>query len=575
MADDMTTIQDEPVVVYDLTQALTEVMRAGLARAGYELTDEQATLPVMMNLAVDLDEDDRMELMADIITLVVTGEGEPSLEVEEDAGDPDEGAEDGEGASDDDTFGQLLAEDMAIIDMAETVAQGYFDQPDLTPDGDTERLLARQKEMMDTVFGGIGEETKPSKRLGLSRQQIQLEQHQALRLALGFVELTDVLAHLQRCLDDPAFGYGERGDNGRVIAQALDATRQEGQTFAERVADWWEETEPFRVGVYLGTPFSLRALFDSTTIDTFLPVLRRSGEKEWLLGSRKNGKRRTFEGDLFDVWHAVGDTVVEWTEKENNEWVEKIKAQAAQLPFNIQYPAIADRLDKEIWTVAKDALGPANELGVRVSRPPQDDAWPRFLAIGDRVGITRLNGHGFHEISWDGGESSRRFELSSTSKNRLPVEHTELALAMALVLAGPDYRPEPAGPAEIEAAFIRRMKASKIVLGPPPAEGSALLQNDNSTPAASFSVLDARGKEIAKAVFMSGGETIVLAVKNDQPVLALQIDGQHQVIAARPVVKNRVRPTSNIQTTPLNEVAWDPQWIRALSAWLAWLAWVL
>lgn len=49
MADDITTIQDEPVVVFDLTQALAEVMRAGLARAGYELTDEQATLPVMMN----------------------------------------------------------------------------------------------------------------------------------------------------------------------------------------------------------------------------------------------------------------------------------------------------------------------------------------------------------------------------------------------------------------------------------------------------------------------------------------------------------------------------------------------
>lgn len=571
-----TTPQDEPTVVYDLSAEIARVMRQGLSQAGYELTDKEATLPVMLGLAVEMEEDDRLLMMANVIRLLDSGSSDEEAlpELPEDELD-DEPAGDGQTSPTDKVYGEILEGDLTIIDWANVIAQGYLDQPDhLAPDGDLDRLIARQKEMMDAVFGGIGEETKPAKRQGLAQQQLQLEQHQALRLALGFLELPELLEHLQRCLDDPAFGYGERGDNGRVIAQGLDAvSREDGFAFADAVSAWWKNFEDFRLKVYSGIPFSLRPLFDDTTIDTFLPVLRRDGETTWLLGSKNTGKSRAFEGNLFDVWHKVGDTVVEWVEAENEAWLEKIKAQAARLPFNIQYPAIADRLDKETWTVARQSPGTANEFAVQVSRPPQDEAWPRFLVFSDRAGISRLNGHGFYEASWGGGESIRRFELSATSRNRIPVEHTEVALGIAMVLAGPDAQIEPADTKAIEAAFLRRMKASKITLGPPPAD--PVLEKTGSTPSASFSIYNAKGEELVKTVWMSGGETVACAVINGETVMALQADAQNQVLAARPVVKKRVRSSQNVQTTPLNGIDWQPQWIRALCAWLGWLAWVL
>lgn len=575
-----TTAQDEPTVVYDLSAEIARVMRQGLLEAGYELIDEEATLPVMLGLAVEMEEDDRLLMMANVIRLLDSGSLDEEVpeealpELPEDEPD-DEPAGDGEPSSADKVYGEILEGDLAIIDWANVIAQGYLDQPDdLPPDANLDRLLARQKEMMDAVFGGIGEETKPAKRQGLAQQQLQLEQHQALRLVLGFLELPEFLEHLQRCLDDPAFGYGERGDNGRVIAQGLDAVgREDGFAFADVASAWWKNFEDFRLKVYSGIPFTLRPLFDDTTIDTFLPVLRRTGEKTWLLGSKNTGKSRTFEGNLFDIWHSVGDTMVEWVEGENEAWLEKIKAQAARLPFDIQYLAIADRLDKETWTVAKPASGPTNEFAVQVSRPPQDEAWPRFLAFGKQAGISRLNGHGFFEVSWNEGEFIRRFELSATSRNRIPVEHTEIALGIAQALAGPDARPEPADTKAIEAAFLRRMKAVKITLGPPPAD--PVLEGTKSTPSASFSIYNAKGEELVKTVWMSKGDTVACAVIGEETVMALQVDAQNQVLAVRPVVKKRVRPSQNIQTTPLGEIDWQPKWIRALCAWLGWLAWVL
>ena len=52
---------------------------------------------------------------------------------------------------------------------------------------------------MDYCFGGIEEERKPEKRLGLAMQQLDVEQRHALRLLLIYQDPTELAAHLERC----------------------------------------------------------------------------------------------------------------------------------------------------------------------------------------------------------------------------------------------------------------------------------------------------------------------------------------------------------------------------------------
>ncbi|NIP71364.1 MAG: hypothetical protein GTO04_20055, partial [Planctomycetales bacterium] len=74
----------------------------------------------------------------------------------------------------------------------------------------------------------------------------------------------------------------------------------------------------------------------------------------------------------------------------------------------------------------------------------------------------------FYELVWEGGLHVRRFELSSTTRNRVRFEHIELALALAEVLAVEYEIPlPPVTPVEVEAAYLRRMKAKRAELGPP------------------------------------------------------------------------------------------------------------
>lgn len=65
-------------------------------------------------------------------------------------------------------------------------------------------------------------------------QQLDIEQRHALRLLLIYQDPTHLAAHLQRCLDDPVYGYGERGDQGRTIAQAMAALRAEARVSGTR-----------------------------------------------------------------------------------------------------------------------------------------------------------------------------------------------------------------------------------------------------------------------------------------------------------------------------------------------------
>ncbi|MCP4289976.1 MAG: hypothetical protein GY792_37110, partial [Gammaproteobacteria bacterium] len=113
---------------------------------------------------------------------------------------------------------------------------GFEEVPILLVDTDPERAVSRQKEMMEACFGGIGREKKPEKRMGLAMQQLDVEQRHALRLLLIYQDPEALTTHLTRCLADPEYGYGERGYNGRTIAQAMAAIS--GDDLAGIVTGW-------------------------------------------------------------------------------------------------------------------------------------------------------------------------------------------------------------------------------------------------------------------------------------------------------------------------------------------------
>jgi len=133
---------------------------------------------------------------------------------------------------------ELLDEDAGVDDLSGLL--DYEEIPLLLVDADPDRAINRQKEMMESCFGGIGEERKEEKRMGLAMQQCDIENRHALRLLLIYQNPADLVAHLDRCLTDPAYGYGERGDQGRTIAQAITALSENGDL--TEVATAWLET---------------------------------------------------------------------------------------------------------------------------------------------------------------------------------------------------------------------------------------------------------------------------------------------------------------------------------------------
>ena len=171
----------------------------------------------------------------------------------------------------------------------------YEEVPLLLVDTDPERAVARQKELMEACFGGIGEERKPEKRLGLAMQQLDIEQRHALRLLLIYQEEAALVSHLQRCLVEPAYGYGERGDQGRTVAQAMAALGDLPQI----AASWLATHRQFQQRVLGGRPFSFRSLFDFADLDSFSPLVQRVGDVSWRLGVEGEGKVRDFQGELY------------------------------------------------------------------------------------------------------------------------------------------------------------------------------------------------------------------------------------------------------------------------------------
>ncbi|MCP4934236.1 MAG: hypothetical protein GY927_08545, partial [bacterium] len=358
-------------------------------------------------------------------------------------------------------------EEYELVDLTNLL--GYVEVPILLVDTDPERAVARQKEMMDTCFGGIGAETKPEKRTGLAMQQLDVEQRQSLRLLLLYQDVEELTAHLVRCLTEPEYGYGERGDNGRTIAQAMNVVS--GGDLRGIGSEWLGMYREVQQDILSGYPFNFRSMFDFADLDTFVPLVKRVGDMSWQLGLEGEGKHTIFQGDVASVWPELCDTFVAWCDKDNHAWLTGLKKQAAKrLPETILRVARAERLRKEKYRLEVKE----NQVILHVVRPSSSPGqtgqnWPRSVVLGDQVGLSRLSGHSFYELTWQGGYNVRRFEISGTRIKKVPFEHIEQAFCMAEILLGGEDETalEPVTPQEIEAAYLRRLKAKRAeVLAP-------------------------------------------------------------------------------------------------------------
>lgn len=179
----------------------------------------------------------------------------------------------------------------------------------------------------------------------------------------------------------------------------------------------------------------------------------------------------------------------------------------------------------------------------------------------------------------EGGLHARRFELSSTTRNRVPIEHIELATALAETLALEyDIPLPPVTAAEVEAAYLRRMKAKGAELGPP--QQLELPRAVEGKPVAEYRV-----NNIVATLLHGGPDFAYIAPvpsasnngkEEEEMAVLLQRNEQKGVMIALPVVKGRPRRGSPLMTTPLAEVVLsEGAWLRALAAWGGWLVWAL
>jgi hypothetical protein len=204
-------------------------------------------------------------------------------------------------------------------------------------------------------------------------------------------------------------------------------------------------------------------------------------------------------------------------------------------------------------------------LGGMVEIPTGEDDGSVEMEWEPQIGLTRLSGHSFYELAWDGGLRVRRFEMSSTTRRKVPFEHIEVALRLAEALgAEQDLRPEPVTAAEVEAAYLRRMKAKEAQLGPP--ELAGLPPAIHGQPVASYKMGD------VLATMLNGRQDVAYVTAKDTAIV-LRRDAKRGVLAALPVVRGRPQRGNVLMTTPLNELDLDSaDWRRAICAWGAWLA---
>ena len=453
-----------------------------------------------------------------------------------------------------------VEEEFEIEGLEEELVEGlyFLEPPLLLVDTDHERAIARQKEMMEFRFGGIGEENKEEKRMGLAMQQLDIEQRHALRLLLLYHDPVELAAHLSKCLADPEYGYGERADKGRTIAQTMSIFAD--ANLEEIASMWMEAHRKFQQNVLNGVPVSFRSLFDFADLDSFEPILQRVGDDTWRLGVEGQGKHRDFKGTIDKVWTPICDTYVEWCDEDNATWLNNLKKRAAKHLDNVQRAAQADRLRKE-----KDRIEVNGTKIILVTERDLQD-WPRSVTLGDQIGLSRLSGHSFYELAWGGASHVRRFEISGTTRNKVPFEHIDLALTLAEVLGQEvGVSSDPATPEEVEATYLRRMKASVAEVGP--AKLAEVPKGIQGTPIGAYTVQDV-------GVTILHGETdfAYITKKDGDQALVLRRDPKKSVLVALPVVRGRVQRNMTLMTTPLAAIDFNkPAWIRALCAWGAWL----
>jgi hypothetical protein len=223
--------------------------------------------------------------------------------------------------------------------------------------------------------------------------------------------------------------------------------------------------------------------------------------------------------------------------------------------------AWASDLTKTVLSLTRDN----NTMSLQVERIPTDEAWPRSVVFGEAMAISRLTGHGFYELIWAGGQSIRRFELSSTSQNKLPVEHTELAIALAEVVAGDGGpRPIPADPEEIEAAFIYKMKLEQVTMGRPTMQALPPGRLEGR-PVAEYKAGD------VSVHWIVGGNIIAYAIRGDNTDQAYVLEKSDKtgLLSIKAVQHGRVRPQP-IAVVTAADIGEGKSWNRAVASWLAW-----
>jgi hypothetical protein len=223
-----------------------------------------------------------------------------------------------------------------------------------------------------------------------------------------------------------------------------------------------------------------------------------------------------------------------------------LQQQAARQPDSILRTARAERLRKEIDRL--EVKG--NQVILTTERGGR--GWPRSLIYGDQIGLSRLSGHSFYELVWEGGLHVRRFELSSTTRNRIPVEHIELATALAETLALEYNIPLPPVIAEeVEAAYLRRMKAKRAEPGSP--QPRELPQAIQGKP-----MVEYRVNNIVATLLHGGADFAYIAPvsvsansdqEKEKTAVLLQRNEQKGVMVALPVVQGRPRRGSPLMTT--------------------------
>ncbi len=248
-----------------------------------------------------------------------------------------------------------------------------------------------------------------------------------------------------------------------------------------------------------------------------------------------------------------------------------MKTKAIKLPDSIIRTAQAERLRKETCSIWVD--GAEIILNTQKGDAP---AWPRGIVLGDQIGLNRLSGHAFYEIAWEGGLHVRRFELSGTSKNKVPVEHIEIAMRMAEIIgAEHGLSHDPVTANDVEATFLRRLKTKRADMTRPRPD-LELPRLIKGTPVAAYK---ARGITAIMLHSNNGSQDLAYIAYedgtsgklSDEGVL-LQRNPAKGQIEAFPVKQGRPLRGGKLMETPLAEIDLrQGSWLRAVSAWGAWL----